>query len=505
MVKRKAIIKLTISILVLFATTVLFSLSLYIADEFDVSFETLLYTICSPTKGTAGSVFEDGLTFCKPIIICGTALLILIMLLTTFLCYRIFVSIRNENRGEASEIKYLPIIGNFGTVYAAIILLITIFFSFKTLDIFPYLERRINSTTIYEDYYVNPTGKVTKSRNQTNNLIFIYLESMETTYADTDNGGVQNDNYIPYLTELAYENITFSNGKKLGGYHASSGTTWTLGNLLATTSGIPFEFPIDCNSMQEVRDTFAPDLVSLGDVLEEQGYKNYFMLGSDSAFAGTNMYLKGHGNYEIMDYWWAIGNCLLPSDYYVWWGFEDFHLYDFAKNELLRIASYGEPFNFTIRTVDTHHMDGYVCEKCSDIYDNDTANVVSCADRQVSDFIHWCSEQDFYDTTTIVIIGDHPRMDSNLVETVDYYDRTEYNCFINSRASENSNLFNREFCAMDIFPTTLAAMGFIIEGDRLGLGTNLFSNRETIPEMLGYDAFNDEISRYSKFYIDNFD
>ena len=37
-----------------------------------------------------------------------------------------------------------------------------------------------------------------------------------------------------------------------------------------------------------------------------------------------------------------------------------------------------------------------------------------------------------------------------------------------------------------MYPTILASMGATIEGDRLGLGTNLFSSQETLIEQLGY-------------------
>jgi phosphoglycerol transferase len=41
------------------------------------------------------------------------------------------------------------------------------------------------------------------------NLVYIYLESMETTYASTDVGGFQDVNFIPNLTNLAFQNISF--------------------------------------------------------------------------------------------------------------------------------------------------------------------------------------------------------------------------------------------------------------------------------------------------------
>ena len=57
---------------------------------------------------------------------------------------------------------------------------------------------------------------------------------------------------------------------------------------------------------------------------------------------------------------------------------------------------------------------------------------------------------------------------------------------------------------MDMFPTTLAAMGFKIKGDRLGLGTNAFSKEKTLAEKMGYDDFNAELEKYSQYYIDKF-
>ena len=53
---------------------------------------------------------------------------------------------------------------------------------------------------------------------------------------------------------------------------------------------------------------------------------------------------------------------------------------------------------------------------------------------------------------------------------------------------------------MDYFPTTLAAMGVKIEGDRLGLGTNLFSDKPTLLEEMGWEKFNAELARRSIFY-----
>ena len=58
---------------------------------------------------------------------------------------------------------------------------------------------------------------------------------------------------------------------------------------------------------------------------------------------------------------------------------------------------------------------------------------------------------------------------------------------------------------MDLFPTILSSMGYSIEGNRLGLGTNLFSSKKTLSEEMGYDEFNLELGKNSRFYHKEFE
>ena len=53
---------------------------------------------------------------------------------------------------------------------------------------------------------------------------------------------------------------------------------------------------------------------------------------------------------------------------------------------------------------------------------------------------------------------------------------------------------------MDMFPTTIAALGGEIAGDRLGLGTNLFSATPTLAEEFGMEQLNAEVRKNSLFY-----
>ena len=337
------------------------------------------------------------------------------------------------------------------------------------------------------------------------NLIHIYVESLETTYASVEDGGAQEINYIPNLTSLALskDNVSFSDNDRLGGFSVASGSDWTMGALFSATSGLPFAFPIQQNSMDK-HEVFASGVTTMGDILEQEGYVQEFLCGSRGEFAGRKDYFEQHGNYEVFDYNTAIERGYIEKDHKVWWGYEDYILYEIAKDEALRLADTGQPFNLTFLTVDQHHVGGYVCPKCDDEYDEPLANVLACGDRLIMDFIDWCKQQDFYDDTVVVITGDHPRMDTVLVEDVAYDDRQIYNCFINAAKTPAQSTQNRIFTSQDIFPTVLSAMGFEIEGDRLGLGTDMFSAMPTLAEEMGLDQYKEELNKSSMYYIRTF-
>lgn len=474
-------------------------------ENFGVSIQEILFTIKSPMKGADAGFLDGAVSAAKMDIFLFWGIFFLIMVVDVYIFSRMRVCIKVRIK-KWHSINVRPVC-RFAVLSVAVFGFLN---SWQYLDeclgITQYLELRAGRTEIYEDYYVDPLSVEITFEEHPKNLIYIYMESMENTYASEADGGCQEVNYIPHLTEIARENISFSNNADTpGGWHMINGSGWTMGALLSTTAGIPFSFPVEENSMNE-RSTFASGVTNLGDILEREGYKQVFLCGSDGTFAGRADYFKQHGNYEILDYYKAIEKGYVPEGYAVWWGFEDEILYDIAKEELVKLWKEGSPFNFTMLTVDTHHIDGYVCGLCGDRYEKQLANVLECADSQVYEFVEWCREQEFFEDTVIVISGDHPRMDNTLVAGIDKYHRTIYNAFINVDEAGTARTQNREFAPLDMFPTVLGAMGFRIEGDRLGLGTNLFSDRKTLMEELGgYDILNSELGKYSVYYHDHFD
>ncbi len=361
-----------------------------------------------------------------------------------------------------------------------------------------------DDTALYETHYVDPGETEIVFPEEKRNLIYIYLESMETSFLSKELGGAEEENLIPELYELAEENINFSHNDGIGGWPRTTHTTWTSAAMVAQTSGLPLT--MDLASIEVGKfEGYLPGAKNLQDILHEAGYYQSMMVGSDATFGAREEYYDLHNTDHIYDLEDAKADGRLPEDYMVWWGFEDSKLIDYAKSELERLSSMNQPFAFTMLTADTHHIDGYFGDCCDSKHTEQYENVISCSSRQIGAFVEWIKEQPFYDNTTVIVCGDHPSMDNQyFVRNVDEgYERHVYNCFINAPIVA-INMKNRIFTPMDMFPTTLAALGCTIEGERLGIGTNLFSERNTLAEEIGLDELNAQISKRSTFYIENF-
>ena len=277
-----------------------------------------------------------------------------------------------------------------------------------------------------------------------------------------------------------------------------------MGAILGTSSGVPFKSMIEGNSMSNYAQ-FLPGLTTLGDILSKEGYDNYFLCGSDAEFGGRKLFYEQHGNYQIHDYPYAIAGKYIPEDYNVFWGYEDTKLFEIAKTELEYLGSSGKTFNYTMLTIDTHHPAGYICEQCEERYESPYANAISCSDRQVAEFVAWLQEQDWYQDTTVILIGDHTSMAADFWDDIGEYERRTYNCFLNvPEQISTENTKGRKFDTLDYFPTILASLGVKIEGERLGMGTNLFSGKSTLLEEMGME-YEEELQKYSDYYVENFE
>ncbi|GHT09017.1 hypothetical protein FACS1894139_19150 [Planctomycetales bacterium] len=368
-------------------------------------------------------------------------------------------------------------------------------------------------STFYEEHYLDPKEIKISFSDKKRNLLVIFVESLETGFLPTTDGGAWREDCLPNVKEIAATDLNFSQNDYLGGAAQLAGTGWTLAAIVSYFTGVPEIIPfIGGNDLDKLGEKFMPGTVALGDILTANGYRNYFLCGSEAAFAGRDKFFKTHGDATIYDYNYFRDHRYFPADYRVWWGFEDRKLYAYAQEKLTAAAQADAPFCFTMLTVDTHPVGGYLDPQADKKLSSPFRNVVADADKLLGEFIAWLKQQEFYENTTVVILGDHLYMDNTVFPTAvvgageksddDRFGngaRRPLNIFINSPLSPKFAK-NRQFSHFDIFPTLVEAVGGKIAAPGLGLGRSMSSGEKTLLEELGYDAVNDQLKRPSRRY-----
>lgn len=466
-------------------STILIMTALYMSFTYrNKGIKDLIFQIKGGLGGTSPAVVLDVLKVC----IIPFAGIMLLLLLPMIILKR--------------KKKFSPKkIGRIKMVYSVSIMCIAMTLFYNLLGGEDYVKAVFQESKIIEENYVAPEKVNMTFPEKKRNLITIYAESVENTVLNKNIGGGWNYSVMPELEQIALNNTNFSNTDKIGGFHQVDGTTWSIAGITASTTGLPLKGFVNNEYKSE---NFLSGAYGIGDVLQREGYNLQVMMGSKAEFGGKEQYFKNHGNYKIFDFHHAVDNGYMTEDEKVWWGYEDSKLFKWSKEEALKLASQDKPFNLVIETVNTHFTDGWLEPGDEEKFKTRYENVHAQSSKQINDFIEWAKQQDFYENTTIVVIGDHLGMQDNFYSDymVPNYDRTVYNAIINP-AIEAENNKNRNFTTFDLYPTILASMGVQIDGNQLGLGVNLYSDKETLMEKYGYEHFNEELKKNSDFYNKN--
>lgn len=470
----------------------------------ELSPDQMLISMFTPKDGTSSDIMDS--FWMGPVFRTVAATAFFVM----FAFSSRIVNIRKKDR----ELCVFPLVARRITAFVLSVVVFAggIAYGIVQFELFKLLRMYVIESEFIEENFADPREVKLQFPEEKRNLIHIYLESMENSYLSTDMGGYLDENLMKPLTELAKEGISFSHLEKgFGGPVATTGCVWSVASMVNMNTGLPMKVPTEQNAYGE-EDNFLPGAVTIGDILSAMGYEQSLMFGATARFGGLDYFYKSHGNFNILDHDAAKEKGWIPEDYSVWWGYEDDKLFEFAKAELTRLYETGKPFNFVMETADTHFPDGYVGPNTPTPRDNQYANVIAYSASEVAKFIEWIKEQPFYENTTIVIIGDHLSMDKKFFADFDPdYLRTTFNLILNPAEGlldiPEERTHNRWWYNGDMFPTILASIGVRIEGDRLGLGTNLFSDTPTLFEEhggeKGWEKINKIFEMKSSFYNEN--
>ena len=297
---------------------------------------------------------------------------------------------------------------------------------------------------------------------QPKNLILIYVESLESGYRDQQAFGA--DLLAP---------LDSPDGASFASFQQAPGTGWTIAGLVATQCGVPLKRVtlFDENTQGRALRSFLPNATCLSDILARHGYRNVFMGGASTQFAGKGKFLREHAYHEVYgkEDWMADG---VNEDAMNGWGLFDDDLFARARVKLHALAARKQPFNLTLLTVNTHEPNGHLSSSCRRRGYRGFGGVVQCTARDLADFIGFVRASGYLDNTNIVVIGDHLARKNPLFARLESMPaRNVFNLFI----SAEQPLRNTDrILHFDLLPTILEFSGFDVAGGRLGLGYSAF-------------------------------
>lgn len=315
------------------------------------------------------------------------------------------------------------------------------------------------------------------------NLLLLYLESIERTYAEPRFGDAYAD-----LSAIG------ETGKVFEGIRQIDNTGWTMAGMIASQCGTPLMPAGLLHDRQfEPLSTVVPGVNCLGDLLAEQGYRLSYLGGASTEFAGKGLFYKDHG----FDYVYGLKELqpLLEDPEYVNnWGLFDDSLYDFTVDEIARLNAVSEgPWGVVNLTIAGHAPDGYPAQRCLERQGEwdgvDILYSVECSAWLARDLIERLDARGLLDNTVVVLASDHLTMRVSVWDELITMERD--NTFILLGEDLNAERIIREASMVDLFPTILEAMGYSLEDSRAGLGVSLLNrDTETLIERHGLASIN---------------
>lgn len=321
------------------------------------------------------------------------------------------------------------------------------------------------------DFYVEPTVLL-EENDPRYNLVLIYLESIEDSLGRED---VVGKDLLAGLDEVTGE------WDRIPELEQYKNFGWTMAGFVGTQCGVPLRAassePIDESARNDAgilnewdNSNYMESAVCLGDVLEDQGYKNVYMGAARASFAGKGTFLSSHGYEKIRaGEEWAERDDVEPTP--GWWGPSDGTIMSLAEDQIVELRDSGEPFSLTLLTVDTHEpaTPQPYCEITTDV---EMESIVECSLAQVAQFLQFLDREGFMEDTVVVVMGDHLRMAGPLDDKLsDIEDRTVFNRI---HLPDEKKIRVQRADQFSMFPTILEALGVRLEDGRAGLGVSAY-------------------------------
>lgn len=315
------------------------------------------------------------------------------------------------------------------------------------------------------------------------NLLVLYLESLERTYAAPAFGDAYDD-----LRALGKNGVVFD------GVEQISNTGWTMAGMIGSQCGTPL-MPAGLVHDRQFAPLaeVVPGVDCLGDVLSEQGYRLSFLGGASKAFAGKGTFYQGHGFDRVLGLD-ELRPRLDDADYVNDWGLYDDTLYDLTVEEIKRLDAEGDgPWGMVNISLAAHAPVGFPARRCrrrQGQWDgDDILYSVRCSVWLARRLVERLDDQGLLDNTLVVVASDHLSMRVSAWDKLVGLPRE--NTFMLLGNGLEPRRISRRASIVDVFPTVLDALGYPPQENRAGLGVSLLQpETRTLLERYGKDKLN---------------
>lgn len=331
------------------------------------------------------------------------------------------------------------------------------------------------------EYFMGWSSNNYKKRN----IVYIYLESLENTYTDEK---IFPD-LVPNINNYKKEGVSFEN------MNVPTGSGWTIAAMVASQCAMPLVTGTGgANSMDQLQ-KFLPSAKCLGDILRENGYKNYYYGGADLKFAGKGNFYRNHGFQNVNGLQELKNREEITG--LSGWGVYDDDLFKIIQNDFDEIKKH-ENYALFLLNLDTHHPHGHVSSTCKNIKYGDgkikILNAVHCTDSLVHNFVEKIREKD--PSAIIVIASDHLAMPNDAKDILVEHDRKNLFIILNSELKNIKH--DKKAVTYDIAPTILSLIGF--DNNGLGWGRNLLRGESVLANFQSLNDFNSVVNSFKTFH-----
>ena len=225
--KKTGTVVLIISVLLVLAGWILVFLARWVFTTWNgLRMDELIFQLKAPLEGTGDGIIMKGVLSS----VIPAAVMTGLILLLYFAA---------AGKGLGNKVLF------WSRILGLILITGSVSFAWKRLDLGEYIKNQMDESTFIEDNYVDPAQVDIEFPENKRNLVYIYLESMETTYADVRSGGAFSYNNIPELTDLALKSESFAGDSGLlNGGIVLPATTFTMGGIFAQSAGLPLKIDV---------------------------------------------------------------------------------------------------------------------------------------------------------------------------------------------------------------------------------------------------------------------